>query len=178
MPMTFRELYEEHLPFVWRSLRRLGVRETDLGDAAQEVFVVVHRRLAEFEGRSKITTWLFGICLRVASSRRRVSGVREVSTGEALDVVDEHADVEAAVERLRGIALLEAILHRMSLEQRTVFILFELDGVPLAEIADLVSAPLGTVQSRLRLARQAFRAAVDRAQASGDSRLRFAEEAT
>ena len=70
--MTFKEVYDEHFRFVWRSLRRLGVRESDVPDAVQDVFLVVHRRLAEFEGRSKVTTWLFGICFRVARDRRKL----------------------------------------------------------------------------------------------------------
>jgi RNA polymerase sigma-70 factor, ECF subfamily len=176
--MNFRELYEDNLAFVWRSLRRLGVPETECGDAAQDVFVVVHRRLPEFEGRSKVTTWLFGICLRVCSSRRRMASTRHESIAEPLDMLDEGADVEAAVERNRGMAVLESILLRMSLEQRTVFILFELDGVSLAEIAELLELPLGTVQSRLRLARATFRAAVGRMQTGDQPRFRLAESTT
>src|SRR5262245_65871367 len=79
-PMTFREVYDEHFRFVWRSLRRLGVRESDVADAVQDVFVVVHRRLGDFEGRSKVTTWLYGICYRVAKDRRRVAYVRRETT--------------------------------------------------------------------------------------------------
>jgi RNA polymerase sigma-70 factor (ECF subfamily) len=79
-------------------------------------------------------------------------------------VADPGADVEAEVERKRGMALLERILARMSLEQRTVFILFELEGLPLDEIAKLLEIPMGTVQSRLRLSRKTFRDAVERAE--------------
>src|SRR5689334_15233045 len=74
--LTFKEVYEEQFRFVWRSLRRLGVRESDVADAAQDVFLVVHRRLGEFEGRSKVSTWLYGICYRVARDRRRLAHVR------------------------------------------------------------------------------------------------------
>ena len=69
--MTFEEAYRAHFAFVWRSLRRLGIREEDAADTAQEVFIVVHRKLPEFAGHSKLTTWLYGICFRVASERRR-----------------------------------------------------------------------------------------------------------
>ena len=65
--MTFEEAYRAHFAFVWRSLRRLGIREEDAADTAQEVFIVVHRKLPEFAGHSKLTTWLYGICFRVAS---------------------------------------------------------------------------------------------------------------
>ena len=73
---TFREVYEEHFRFVWRSLRRLGVPESDVADAVQDVFLVVHRRLGDFEGRSKVSTWLYGISLRVARDRKRSAFVR------------------------------------------------------------------------------------------------------
>ena len=72
-PPEFRAVYEAHFNFVWCSLRRLGVREADVLDQAQKVFLTAHFKLAEFEGRSQITTWLFGICQRVAAGRLIVS---------------------------------------------------------------------------------------------------------
>ena len=74
--MTLEEVYREHFRFVWRSLRRLGIHERDAQDATQEVFLVVHRKLGEFEGRSQMTTWLFGICLRVVRNRKRKHSAR------------------------------------------------------------------------------------------------------
>src|SRR5262245_47724445 len=129
--MTFQEVYDEHFRFVWRSLRRLGVRESDVADAVQDVFVVVHRKLGDFEGRSKVTTWLFGISLRVARDRRRLAHVRhDVSDDDVLaERADERADVAAEAERRQGMAVLEALLDELPLEQRAVFTLFELDGM-------------------------------------------------
>ncbi len=165
--MTFQEVYDEHFRFVWRSLRRLGVREDDVADAVQDVFLVVHRKLPEFEARSKVSTWLYGICMRVASDRRRLAYERRhTDADEPLsDRVDERADVAAEAERRQGLALLEAILDEIPLEQRAVFTLFELDQMTGEQIADLCAIPLGTVYSRLRLARDAFRGALGRMQA-------------
>lgn len=161
--MEFKDVYDEHFRFVWRSLRRLGVPEPDAPDAAQEVFLVVHRRLSEFEGRSSMSTWLFGICLRVAAARRRSSRTRnEVASDAAPDAPDEANDVVAAAERRDALRQLDGILEQMSLEQRAVFTLFELDGLSGDEIAAMLDVPRGTVHSRLRLAREAFRAAVGR----------------
>ena len=70
-PHDLAAIFREHAPYVWRVLRRMGVREADVEDVTQEVFVVVHRRLPEFEGRSAMRTWIYGICLRVASDHRR-----------------------------------------------------------------------------------------------------------
>jgi RNA polymerase sigma-70 factor (ECF subfamily) len=157
--MTFEEAYRAHFAFVWRSLRRLGVREEDAGDAAQEVFIVVHRKLPEFAGHSKLTTWLYGICFRVASERRRARPRPDPSAQEAAAFVTPPADPGAAAERLEGLALLERVLDRIPDEQRAVFCLFELEGMTGEEIAEALEIPLGTAYSRLRLARAAFSAA-------------------
>jgi RNA polymerase sigma-70 factor (ECF subfamily) len=164
---TFREVYEEHFRFVWRSLRRLGVPESDVADAVQDVFLVVHRRLGDFEGRSKVSTWLYGICLRVARDRKRSAFVRRNASDEASmdERVDERADVGAEAERRQGLAMLEAILDELPIEQRAVFTLFELDGLSGDAIAELCDIPVGTVWSRLRIAREAFQRALARRQA-------------
>jgi RNA polymerase sigma-70 factor, ECF subfamily len=157
--MNFRQFYAEHADFVWRSLRRLGVREADVADAAQEVFLVAHRRFCEAETRAKPTTWLFQTCLHVAQNRRRLAHVRrEVSDGDALSQMadDGPASAEDALEHREGLALLEGALERMGLEQRAVFVLFELEGMDGKEIAETLNLPLGTVYSRLRLGREAF----------------------
>lgn len=157
--MTFEELYNREFDFVWRSLRRLGVPDSDLPDAAQEVFLVVHRRLSEFEGRAKVTTWLFSIALGVARDRRRRAHVRrEVSSPDTVDSApDPRDDASATLERLDDLALFDAALEQLDLDQRAVFTLFELEGMSGQSIAELLEIPLGTAYSRLRLARVAFR---------------------
>src|SRR5882672_4975937 len=157
--MTFEETYRAHFAFVWRNLRRLGVREEDAADAAQEVFIVVHRKLPEFAGHSKLTTWLYGICFRVASERRRARPQPVLGEQEAASFVGRPADPGATAERNQGLALLERVLDRIPDEQRAVFCLFELEGLTGDEIAESLEIPLGTVYSRLRLARAAFDAA-------------------
>jgi RNA polymerase sigma-70 factor (ECF subfamily) len=177
--MTFKEIYDEHFRFVWRSLRRLGVRESDVPDAVQDVFLVVHRRLADFEGRSKLSTWLFGICFRVAGDRRKLAHVRRRDGGDEplLDCADERADVGAEAERRQGLAMLGAILDEMPLEQRAVFTLFELEGMSGDDIAETLEIPLGTAYSRLRIARDMFRRSVTRLNAKDHFRLKGAASA-
>jgi RNA polymerase sigma-70 factor, ECF subfamily len=175
---AFREIYDAHVRFVWRVLLRLGVRESDLPDAVQDVFVVVHRKLPEFEPQAKMTTWLFAICSRVASDRRQVAHVRrelpasETPAREASWAGAEGApDPAALVDRQRARALIEAILQRMPEEQRVVFALFELEGMSGDEIAEMLEVPAGTVRSRLRLARALFEQSVARWQARAHGRL-------
>jgi RNA polymerase sigma-70 factor (ECF subfamily) len=167
-PPTFKEVYDEHFRFVWRSLRRLGVPESDVADAVQDVFLVVHRRLGEFEGRSKVTTWLYGISYRVARDRRRLAHVRrraDDDDGQIDERADERADVAAAAERKQGLELLEVILDEMPIEQRAVFTLFELDAMSGDAIAEMLEIPVGTVYSRLRIAREQFRKTLARFEA-------------
>jgi RNA polymerase sigma-70 factor (ECF subfamily) len=155
--LTLRAVYDEHFPFVWRSLRRLGVPESDVPDAAQEVFLVVHRKLGEFEGRAKLTTWLYAIVLRVAQDRRKKAfDRRRVDDEDAITTLEDGVDPSAQVEQRQRLALLERLLDELPLEQRAVFTLFELDAMSGESIAELLEIPLGTVYSRLRLAREAF----------------------
>ncbi len=168
----FEVVYREHFALAWRWLRRLGVPERDLADAAQEVFVVVARKLHEHDGRRPLAVWLYAICLRIASNRRRSAAARNelLLDDEARSAIQERASA-APSEPSERRALLEGALDAMSLEQRAVFTLFELEGYTGEEIAELVGAPLPTVHSRLRLAREIFRRTVARSRARDEHEL-------
>ncbi len=169
--MKFERIYQEHFRQVWRFLARLGVPERDLPDAVQDVFVVVHRKLEEFEGRSRVETWLYGICMRVASDRRRRASQR----WESLEHPEEEQSdplQNADDEKLGLRALAQRILLSMPLEQRAVFVCFELEGLSSQEVAERLEIPLGTVHSRLRLARAAFRKELARLRAREGAWLR------
>jgi len=161
---SFVEVYRTHAPFVWRVLRRLASSEHEAEDAMQEVFVIVNQKLGSFEGRSKMTTWLYGICFRVVSDRRRRASVRNERLASNDAVFDGAApnDVFEEVASREGNGVLARILDKMSLEQRAVFVLFELDGYESEEIAELVGCPVGTVYSRLHMARDTFKKEADR----------------
>lgn len=160
--MDFRAFYDQHVATVWRALVRLGVARSDLPDAVQEVFLVAFRKLPEFQGRSKPSTWLVGICYRVASDRRRLAHVRREigDSGTVLLARDAGPRPDETVERGEGARMLEEILGSLRPEQREVLVLFELEEMSGKEIATLVGAPIKTVFSRLRLAREAFAAAL------------------
>lgn len=165
-PLDVAEIYAAHGSFVWKSLVRMGVRTDDLADVTQEVFVVVHRRLASREGTSSMTTWLYGICLKVAAAyRRKAFRQREQST-DVMPEPEPSADAESPETALlakQARARLSAILDEIDVDLRAVFVMFEIDELPCHEIATMTGAPLGTVFTRLRAARAAFEQAAKRA---------------
>ena len=175
---AFEANYEEHVDFVWRSARRLGVPDAGVDDAVQEVFVVVHRRLAEFEARSSIRTWLYGIVLRVARTHRRTARRRQPERATAEDAVDPDllADgpserPDACTERAEALRILQQILDELEDERREVFVLAELEMVPVTEVAEALGANVNTVHSRLRAARRDFEKAVARHRARDGWRI-------
>ncbi len=164
------KIHAEHASFVWLTLQRLGVSDADVEDLLQEVFVVVHRRLSSFDGSAKMTSWLFGICLRVAAAhRRRAYFRRERSVAELPDLSSGAPNPEerAVVKEAEG--RLEAVLDRMDLEERALFVMYEIDELSCETIAEMLGVPIGTVYSRLHAARKAFRAELTRFEARESS---------
>ncbi len=154
-------IFREHAPYAWRVLRRMGVAEADVEDVVQEVFVVVHRRLAEFEGRSSLRTWIYGICLRTASDHRRRAYVRrEHATSSPPERVGSAPQGRELEEReLR--ARLDAALAQLDDDKRAVIVLFEIEGVAMREVAAATGVPEKTAYSRLYAARRELRAALE-----------------
>jgi RNA polymerase sigma-70 factor (ECF subfamily) len=151
-------LFRAHARFVWRTLRHLGVADADLDDQCQEVFVVVHRRLAEFEQRSGLTTWLYGICLRVARDYRRRAHrrreKREQDAGASVAVgTGEHAPAER-VEQRRQIQQLYRALDTLDHGKRAVFVLYEIEELTMREVSEIVGCKLHTAYRRLYSARK------------------------
>lgn len=163
--MTLEQIYERHADFVWRTLRRLGVSDEDARDATHDVFLVVHAHLARFEGRSSLSTWLFTICRTIARDFRRKRRREPELHGGDHDEIDLRADVGRAVEQKQKLAELERILSLLPTPQRNVFILFEIEKMTGEELSEALGIPLGTVYSRLALARKAFREELERSAA-------------
>jgi len=152
---AFDEVYDQHLDFVWRALRGLGIPAPLLDDAVQDVFVVVHRRLCTFEGRSKMTTWLFGIALRVARNYRRER--RFADDPSAVErVSDERPSPFEEAARSEAVQLLERVLDALDDKKRIVFVLMELEQMTAEEVAALLEVNVNTVYSRRRFARMEF----------------------
>jgi RNA polymerase sigma-70 factor (ECF subfamily) len=157
------QVYEAHVDFVWRSARSLGVREINIDDVVQEVFVVVQRRLAEFEGRSDIKTWLFGITRRVVRSHVRQQIRSRTQTETSVDLADPNAAcAESQLANLEGAKLLYALLDELEADLREVFVLSELEEMSGPAIAEALDLELSNVYARVRRARLAFDAALKR----------------
>lgn len=153
-------MFNEHHDFIWRLLRRLGLSSGSADDAAQHVFLVAAERLDDIRLGSE-RSFLFGTALRIARSQSR--NARRWVLEEDMDVRRSDAGrPEELVDQQRAIALMGRILAGMALDLRTVFVLSEIEGMTMPEVAALVDIPVGTAASRLRRAREAFRAEVAR----------------
>lgn len=155
---SLAELYREHFQYVWRNLRRLGVRESNLDDAIQDVFLVAHRKLDSFEARSSHRVWLFAIALRVAKEHRR----RDARLQLDPDAVAVTTHLDKTLELRQRVDLLDRMLDSLSDEQREVFVMAEIEQWSAPEIAAMLCVKLNTVYSRLRLARAQFERALAR----------------
>ncbi len=159
---TVAEIYAQHGKFVWRNLRRLGVGQELVEDAVQDVFLVVHRRLAEFEGRSSLLTWLFGIVLRVASRYRERSrskrGRLEQPASAFLDEVaatGSQGPFEQVAQR-QAADLVYLVLDSLDEDKRTMFVMVELEQMSAVEAAQVLGINLNTAYSRLKRGQAEF----------------------
>jgi RNA polymerase sigma-70 factor (ECF subfamily) len=154
---SFDTVYAQNVAFVWRVLRGMGVSDAIVEDAVQDVFVVVHRRLAEFDGRHAIRTWLFAIAYRVARDHVRRSR-RVWTTQEPLEnqLRDAAPMPDESAERTEALRVVSELLDQLDDEKRAVLVLAEIEGMTAQEIADATGAGLNTVYTRLRRARLAL----------------------
>jgi RNA polymerase sigma-70 factor (ECF subfamily) len=162
-------VYEAHFRYVWRCLRSLGVYDAQVDDALQDVFVVVQRKLSDFDGQAQLRTWLYAIALRIARKyrdrARREPAPLDAERESQPELLLNESGERAALSNER-LALARAVLETLSDEQREVFVLARVEQMSAPEIADVVGVPLNTVYSRLRAARLAFEAEVARRKAS------------
>lgn len=164
----FDSVYDEQFPFVWRMARRLGVAEEALDDVCQDVFVIVHRRLSEFEGRSSVKTWVFGILHNVVLAHRRTLGRKSPAHRSVTPLVDPESLVDGAdgpEERLsnaQASQIAQRILDTLDEDKRTVLVLVELEEMSVADVARAIGVNVNTTHARLRAARKEFTQAVNR----------------
>lgn len=156
--LDFDAVYEKYVDFVWASLRGLGVQPAGIDDAVQDVFVALHRRLPDFEGRSTLKTFIFGIVVGVARNHRRAA--RRHNRLDSLQEADAVADARPSpLERTatsQALATLADLLSQLDDGKREILLLTEWEQMSAPEIAAALEIPVNTVYSRIRLARAEF----------------------
>lgn len=162
---SFREIYDNYFGFVWRNAANRGVPRSALDDVTQEVFIVINRKLPEFEGRSSLTVWIAGIVRRVVADYLKKRGNR--SAGDEPLEAEPATEPESAehLERKAALELLDSLLAKMTDEQRDVFVMCEIEGMSGAEIAAVTGINENTVWTRVRAARRIFQEGVSRQRA-------------
>ena len=158
----FRRLFDMHFDYVWRSLRRLGVPARDLEDLTHDVFLRVYGQLHRYDSTRPLRPWLFAFVFRMASDYRRLSRNQRELLDADVDVADPDASPVDRLVRAEALSVGQAALECLDIERRAVFILHELDGSPIPEVAAALAIPVNTAYSRLRSARDQFDSAVRR----------------
>jgi RNA polymerase sigma-70 factor (ECF subfamily) len=161
---SFEAVYERYFPYIWRSVQRLGVPTAHTDDVVQEVFIIAHQKMAAFQGRSSIKTWLYGIALRRARVHRARAPLawQEECLDDAGVRAPDAARPDSCAEYAEAARVVNTILNGLAHDQREVFVLAELEELSATEIAEVLGVKPNTVYSRLRLAREAFDKAVAR----------------
>ncbi|WP_394845047.1 sigma-70 family RNA polymerase sigma factor [Pendulispora brunnea] len=177
MPTDFDTLYSAHAKFVWRAVVRLGVEPMAVEDVVQEIFLVVHRGLHDFEWRSSARTWIYGIAVNVVRHHRRARARKSHNAQESAEQLctfpaDPAHAPDAILEKAQAALLLLRVLDNLSSDLREVFVLAELEEITLAEIGKILGISSNTVASRLRAARQKFDQALVRERARDTWRVR------
>ena len=157
LPLDFDGIYRSEVGFIWGFLRKLGIAERDVEDVAHEVFMVVYRKLAQFDSTRPLRPWVVGITLRVASDQRRRAWRRRerIEDPHTLNPPVE-SQAEAKVEAMRQSTLVRAALDKLPPEQRAALVLHDVEGYTMTEIAQMSSTPMNTLYTRLRRGRGLF----------------------
>lgn len=165
-PLDVSAVFKAHHAFVWRILRHLGVAAADQDDVLQEVFVVVHRRLADYREEDKMRAWLYAICTRMVRDHHRRIARRKEELRDAPDVSQKPSQARAFADQ-QALLLAQRMLDALPEKQRAVFVLHEIEQLSMPEIAAAVECPLPTAYARLRKARERVLAEVARARLKG-----------
>lgn len=161
-------LFTDNVGFVSRTLRYLGVGDSELEDVAQEVFLIAHQRRSEFEGRAAIRTWLYRICWNTAANhRRKLARARERNEPLSSEPAVE-ATQERELSRRRARDQLSALLDLLDDDKRAVFVLYEIEQLSMREVAEVVGCPLQTGYSRLKSAHRIVKEAAAKMGGAGN----------
>jgi RNA polymerase sigma-70 factor (ECF subfamily) len=172
LPQTLAEIYDKYFDFVWRNARRLGVLEASADDVTQDVFMIVQRRMDDYDGRASMQGWIFGILLRVVRDHRRSfqrKGARHVPLEQDVNGDTGFAHTPSPIEQLeraQRVRLVEQLLSELDEDKRSLLIISELEEWTLREIAQFYGSNINTIYSRLRAAKRAFEQAYERSKSA------------
>ncbi len=158
-PLEFDAVYAEHFDFVWRNLRRLGVPESALRDATQEVFVVVYRRLGEFVPRGTLRSWLYSILRRVALAQKRQYRLQRPTEMQGTDPLADESHPDPETDAIRGQSLrrLLELLNELDDDKREALVSVDLEDMSVPEACVALEVNINTLYSRLSAARRQIR---------------------
>jgi RNA polymerase sigma-70 factor (ECF subfamily) len=165
VPPALANLYAQHFRYVWRCLRSLGVNDRELDDAIQDLFLVVQKKLPEFDGRVSPKTWLYAIAIRIARriQERKCRELRRNAPEESLErLLVSPGDLDTTLEQSEQLVRARLALEALDDEKREAFVLSQIEQLTAPEIAEIIDIPINTVYSRLRAARAAFFAEIQR----------------
>lgn len=159
---SLREVYTDYSGYVWRIALRMGIPEHAVEDVMHEVFLIVDRRLPQFDGQVAMTTWLYHQTRGVVSNHRRRHHREQRRIAIADPKPSPSIDPEAEVGRKQAAAFVDDFIGGLDPQKREVFALVELEGLPVPEVAQMIGINLNTAYSRLRAARTQFSRAAER----------------
>jgi len=151
---SFEQVYEDHFDFVWRTVRRLGVLPGSIDDVTQEVFVIAHRKLDEWQPTGSLRAWLFGITRRVAKDQRRAAERHRRPLDPEAQLSGNPVDPQRHAETHQVFALVERFLEGLDEERQEIFFLGLVEGLPISEVAETLNLNPNTVYSRVRVLRR------------------------
>jgi len=166
----FQAIYKQYLDFVWSSAGHLGAGRDFIDDVVQDVFIVIHSKLATLQRPEALRSWIYGIVRRTVSDYRRSRRTRDVAgvrLGAELKSSPPSPSPLDMAERNADLDLLESVLAELDEPKREVFVMVEVLEMTVPEVVQALEIPLNTAYSRLRLARQSFEEALARHEACG-----------
>ncbi len=168
----FSEIYRHYFSFVWSCTRRMGVSENSIDDVVQEVFIVIHAKLQTLEQPASLRSWIYGIVRRTSSTyhrakRAKVASAAALNREPEMQYPQPPSPLDLA-EQSDQARLLWTLLAKLDPPKREVFVLVEIDELSVPEIASAIEAPINTVYSRLRAARQELEEALARHNAQAE----------
>jgi RNA polymerase sigma-70 factor (ECF subfamily) len=162
----FQAIYKQYLDFVWSSARHLGAGPDVIDDVVQDVFIVIHAKLATLQRPEALRSWIYGIVRRTVSDYRRSRRTRDAAGARlGAEPKSSHPSPLDMAERNDDLELLESVLAELDEPKREVFLMVEILEMTVPEVVQGLDIPLNTAYSRLRLARQDFEEALARHEA-------------